>query len=151
MLIPTCITGGQPPSGCPSDQATLLASELVLPPRPGYLTTPPACPASGHWESTVALTYADGVTERLVTQQPCSPPPAPCRSRRQVVLAALARVGLRSITARYRGRRVVLDPRRPTIDLRGLPEGRYAVRITAITDSGKRLRFTRRYRTCSAR
>jgi hypothetical protein len=158
-LIPTCVTGGQPPSGCPFDQVRLLSSELVVPPyvtpAGSYFTTPPACPPSGRWRSQIVMTYADGVTERLFPEQPCAgagregaPPPVACRSRRRVVFAALARVGLRSFTAVLRGRRLRLDPRRPVLDLRGLPRGRYAVRVRAVTRSGKRLRFTRRYRTC---
>jgi hypothetical protein len=157
-LIPTCITGGQPPEGCPSDQVRLLSSELTVPPYEAggrsYFTTPPDCPPSGRWRTTVALMFADGVTARLEPEQPCASAPAPpgaraCRSRRVVVLAALARVRLRSIAAVYRGRRHRLDPKRPAIDLRGLPRGRYTVRVTAVTQTGRRLRFVRRYRTCT--
>lgn len=158
-LIPTCVTGGQPPSGCPADQVRLLASELVVPPyvtpAGSYFTTPRTCPPSGRWRSQIVMTYADGVTERLFPEQPCAAsgpakeePPRACRSRRRVVFAALARVGLRSFTAILRGRRLRLDPRRPVLDLGGLPRGRYAVRVRAVTKSGRRLRFTRRYRTC---
>ncbi len=158
-LIPTCITGGQPPEGCPTDQARLRASELVTPviERDGraYLTTPPTCPPSGRWQTPIVFTYADGVTERLVSEQPCEPPTAAaeraCHSRRRVMLSDLARRRLRTITARYRGRRVRLDPRRPVIDLRGLPRGRYAVRIVAVTRGGDRIRLVRRYRTCARR
>lgn len=161
--IPTCVTGGQPPEGCPDDQARLLRSEFAVPPYVAggrsYFTTPPECPPSGRWRSTVTLSYADGVTERVHPEQPCdaatdtSPatpqsPQSECRSRRQVVFRALARVGLRTITAALRGRRVRLDPRRPVLDLRGLPEGRYTVRVRAVTRRGTRLRFTRHYRTC---
>jgi hypothetical protein len=35
------------------------------------------------------------------------------------------------------------------VDLRGLPKGRFAVRIISVTRSGKRLQGTRRYRTCA--
>lgn len=156
-LIPTCITGGQPPQGCPDDQARLRASELITPviERDGraYFRTPPTCPPSGRWSSPVVLVYADGVTERLFPEQPCDPPAPPkeCRSRRQVVLEDLVRRRLRSITARYRGRRVRLDPRRPVVDLRGLRRGRYTVRITAKRRDGTRVRIVRRYRTCAPR
>jgi hypothetical protein len=34
------------------------------------------------------------------------------------------------------------------VDLRGLPRGRFAVRITALTTTGKAIRGTRHYRTC---
>lgn len=157
--IPTCVTGGSPPERCPSDQARLLTSGLELPPfvKDGrsYLTMPPTCPASGRWRTTVSLTFADGVVERFEPEHPCERPTperaaAACRSRRVVVLRALARVGLRSIVATVRGRRVRLDPRRPAVDLRGLPSGRYTVRFRATTKSGTRLAFVRRYRTCTA-
>jgi len=163
-LIPTCITGGQPPSGCPSDQARLLRSEIVLPPytRNGraYFTTPPACPPSGRWRSTITLTYGDGVSSTVHPEQPCAPtrdatqpatpPPAVtrCRSRRRVTFRALARAGMRRISAVVRGRRIRLDPRRPVLDLGGLPRGRYTVRVSGSTRSGRRVAFTRRYRTC---
>jgi hypothetical protein len=37
------------------------------------------------------------------------------------------------------------------VDLRGLPRGRFAVRITALTSTGRAIRGTRRYRTCAGR
>jgi hypothetical protein len=57
------------------------------------------------------------------------------------------------VTVRLRGVTRVLR-RRPwgtIIDLRGLPRGRFAVRITALTDTGRTIRGTRRYRTCRGR
>ena len=38
-----------------------------------------------------------------------------------------------------------------TVDLRGLPRGRFAVKITVKTVSGKTLKASRRYRTCTAK
>ncbi len=150
-LIPTCITGGQPPSGCPFDQSSLVANELVTPAitRDGrsYLTTPPTCPPSGRWVSPVILTYADGVTERLEPEQPCRAV-SECRSRRRVVLRGLARLRLRRVEAIVGGRRVRLHPRRPVIDLRGLRRGRHTVRVLAVRADGRRLTLVRRYRVC---
>ena len=40
---------------------------------------------------------------------------------------------------------------RAFVDLRGLVRGRYAVRVTATTTTGRRLVATRHYRTCSSR
>jgi hypothetical protein len=37
------------------------------------------------------------------------------------------------------------------VDLRGLPKGRFAVKITALTTTGKTLKGTRHYRTCAGR
>ena len=155
--IPTCITGGQPPEGCPFDQSRLVANELVTPPitRGGrsYFTTPPTCPSSRRWRSPVILTYADGVTERLYPEQPCQPAAAPsktCRSQRRVLLRRFVHMRLKSITAIVKGRRVRLNRRRPVIDLRGLPRGRYTVRITAVRNNGQRVRIVRRYRICGS-
>lgn len=99
--VPTCLTGGSPPTGCPFDQVTLLANHLTADAltvgegaqRRSYGTTPPTCPSSGAWETPVTLTYADGTVETVVTTQPCdrataaTAPPAstrraPARARR---------------------------------------------------------------------
>jgi hypothetical protein len=45
-----------------------------------------------------------------------------------------------------RGRRL-----RAPVDLRGLPRGRFTVRIVAVTRSGRRVTDTRRYVTCVPR
>jgi hypothetical protein len=46
--------------------------------------------------------------------------------------------------------RVVKSDRlRSTVNLRGLPKGRYIVRITVTTSSGRKFSGTRRYRTCT--
>jgi len=37
------------------------------------------------------------------------------------------------------------------VDLRGMPRGRFAVRIEAVTTDGRRLSHTRKYRTCEQR
>jgi len=43
------------------------------------------------------------------------------------------------------------QPWRATVDLVGLPKGKFKVRITALTRSGGTIRGTRTYRTCSAK
>jgi hypothetical protein len=57
------------------------------------------------------------------------------------------------VTVQLRGLSRVL--RRPPwgtiVDLRGLPRGRFAVQITALTSTGRTIRGTRRYRTCAGR
>ncbi len=73
--LPTCISGGSPPDGCPSDQASLLRNQLVIPKRGGYFTTPSTCPSSRAWRSRVKLYYGDGVLETVTTTQPCEPAP----------------------------------------------------------------------------
>ena len=74
--IPTCLSGGYAPQDCPSDQVRLISNELSIPPfvndaGHSYFTTPKRCPKSGAWSSPVILRFGDGVTETLVTQQPC--------------------------------------------------------------------------------
>jgi len=57
--VSTCLTGGQPPDGCPSDQATALANHLTVlpytlgqgPGRRSSSLTPPSCPSSGTWQT----------------------------------------------------------------------------------------------------
>jgi hypothetical protein len=79
--VPTCITGGNPPDGCPFDQLTLLANHLETVPisRGGrnYGTTPPTCPKSGRWRTRVKLYFGDGSVDDVITEAPCS------RSRRK--------------------------------------------------------------------
>jgi len=75
--VPTCLTGGQPPSGCPTDEDAVVSSDLSYPARTSqnriYLTTPASCPASGTWQNVLSFTYADGVTDTVTTSQACSP------------------------------------------------------------------------------
>lgn len=81
---PTCYPAFNPP-GCPVDNVLQMGSTMKIPPyvRGGraYMTTPPTCPKSGHWEEPVRFWWADGSGETVVTQQPCNRPPAPPRHR----------------------------------------------------------------------
>ena len=80
--VPTCLTGGEPPDGCPFDQITLLSNHLtVLPVTVGagasqrsYGSTPPTCPPSGRWQGPVTFYYADGTVETVVMQARCTRP-----------------------------------------------------------------------------
>jgi hypothetical protein len=74
--IPTCLNGGYAPQDCPSDQVSLISNELSIPPfvsdsGRSYFTTPRRCPKSGAWTSPVTFRFGDGVTETLITKQPC--------------------------------------------------------------------------------
>lgn len=79
--IPTCLGGGQPPDGCPTDQFTLLANHLTVHPesaghgahRRNYGTTPPSCPGSHRWRTRVTLRYADGSVDRVSPSVRCRP------------------------------------------------------------------------------
>jgi hypothetical protein len=78
--VPTCIGGGQPPSGCPFDQLTLLANHLRIVPRGvgrgrarrNYGTTPPKCPRSHRWLAPVTLYYADGSVDHVTPWARCT-------------------------------------------------------------------------------
>jgi len=77
-----------------------------------------------------------------------------CRSRRnfRIRLREPKADPLVRATVHVNGKRVkVLSGKRLTapVDLRGLPKGRYTVRISATTASGKEIKGTRRYRTCA--
>jgi hypothetical protein len=80
-----------------------------------------------------------------------------CVSRRHFRIRARrqrAGVTLISATVAVNGKRVaVRKGRRLTapVDLRGLPRGRFTVRISARTWDGRTITGTRRYRTCAPR
>jgi hypothetical protein len=77
---PTCYPS-VPPLGCPVDNALQVKSSIEAPPytKPSghrvrsYITTPPECPAEGHWATPVRFWWADGSVETVVTEQPCTP------------------------------------------------------------------------------
>jgi hypothetical protein len=76
--LPTCLTGGQPPDGCPFDEAVVLASPVVtrriVVGGRAYITTPPTCPARG-WRTKTTFTYGDGTVESVVTRGACNRAP----------------------------------------------------------------------------
>lgn len=41
--------------------------------RKAYMRTPPSCPASGAWTTTVVFFYRDGSTQELTAATPCQP------------------------------------------------------------------------------
>jgi len=79
---PTCFPS--PPAGqpCLDDDLLQLGSTSTMPEYTrtidgqlrAYATTPPTCPSSGHWETTVTFWWADGATDDVVTMQPCVAP-----------------------------------------------------------------------------
>jgi hypothetical protein len=64
------------------------------------------------------------------------------RNRVTLISAAVA-VNGRRVAVRRGGRLTA------PVDLRGLPKGRFTVRISALTDDGRAIVGTRRYRTCT--
>jgi hypothetical protein len=85
---------------------------------------------------------------------PGTRPPARCRSRRNFVIRLREPKRGRIVSARVyvNGKRVkvVRGKRlRARINLRGLPKGRYTVRVVVVTSTGRRITEKRRYRTCT--
>jgi hypothetical protein len=78
---PTCYPSARPP-GCLVDDALQIESIMAVPAYTRtiggtvrtYLTTPPACPSSGHWDTVVRLWWADGSVDTVTTEQPCAAP-----------------------------------------------------------------------------
>jgi len=71
--FPTCFPSE---AGCPVDDVLQLGSTMNVPAyvkgSRSYLTTAPACPASGHWATTIDYWWADGTKDTVLTAQPCA-------------------------------------------------------------------------------
>lgn len=72
---PTCFP--TPPTGCVDDHVLQTGATSFLPPytskKGSYATTPPTCPDTGYWTSTVDFWWKDGTFDHVVTRQPCNP------------------------------------------------------------------------------
>ena len=132
--------GGSPPPPAgttpPAAVATPPAVTLPLAPRPLPIARPP---------------LARLVFSRIVTGLPSV---RRCLSRRNFRIRLRSPAGARiaSATVFVNNRRVrVVRGRRLTapVDLRGLPRGRFSVKITVVMADGRRVSETRRYRTCA--
>ena len=67
---------GTPPDGGAVDVVQTRferISRVIEGVRRGYVTTPSVCPADGAWTNTLSFTYADGVTQTVVSPSPCQP------------------------------------------------------------------------------
>jgi hypothetical protein len=77
--LPTCFPT-LPGSDCIDEHLVQLTTSTMLPPYTessdgrvrSYATTPPNCPDTGAWQTTVELTWSDGSVDDVVTTQPCS-------------------------------------------------------------------------------
>ena len=71
---PSCFPA-PPAGGCADDYILQLKSATTIPAitRAGraYATTPPSCPSTGEWETTLRYWWSDGSTDAVVTRQPC--------------------------------------------------------------------------------
>jgi hypothetical protein len=78
--IPTCLAGGQPPTGCPADQSSIVHSDFTAAPwwagsgrhRRALVMTPPSCPRAGYWRGRATFRFADGFGESIGTRHPCT-------------------------------------------------------------------------------
>jgi len=84
---PTCVPPGQPPQ-CPFGEFAPKRVRVDAPPNSRTVdgvihngaTTPPTCPAIGHWTIRHGHTYSDGTTDTFVNELPCkATPPRPLR------------------------------------------------------------------------
>ncbi len=133
-----------------SGVAVLAVLRLIPPPEPTPPVAPPvAPPVSPPVTPPVAKKPAFTSVVKL-------PSARRCLSRRsfRIRLRAPKGVKLRSVTVTVSGHKVktVKGKRlRAPVDLRGLPKGRYTVRITVRLGNGTVLRGSRTYRTCAPR
>ena len=81
FAAPTCYPSVLLPA-CPTDNALQLGSDVSVAPYTktidgvvrSYETTPPSCPASGHWSITIQFWWKDGTTDTVTPEQPCTSP-----------------------------------------------------------------------------
>jgi hypothetical protein len=109
------------------------------------------CPHEDRYLAQYDLGYGECRASRGATIG--LPSTRPCRSRRSftIHLRRPKRGRIRSARVYVNGKRVrVLRGRRlrARVNLRGLPVGRYTVRVVVTTTRGRRIVETRRYRTC---
>ncbi|MGO9762652.1 MAG: hypothetical protein ACLP1Q_15455 [Solirubrobacteraceae bacterium] len=114
--------------------------------EPLRATAETPCPALSSGESALPG------TEGIIT----APPNKQCVSRRDFVIHVQQIKGLkyRRVGVDVDGRSVaVVKGARfhARVDLRGLPKGRYTVRITVLTTTGRQITGTRAYHTCAAK
>lgn len=149
------------PAGPTLDAASNSVSTTIAAPLPAVTPTP--VPTS---DPTVAPTAAPtpAPTAAPTTAPAVAPPPTfatvvtlptarRCVSRRRFRIRLVEPKGdaIRDATVHVNGKRVKVvkgSRLRAPVNLRGLPKGRFTVRITVRTTGGKTIKGTRRYRTC---
>ena len=102
---------GASPGGPPDFQTAVSAVDLSFPESTGYVTTPPSCPASGRWVATGTFGFADGTTQVVTGETPCTIAPKPPRGPASIQ----ASVKPRRVRA---GRRVRLEVKLRSSDSR---------------------------------
>jgi uncharacterized repeat protein (TIGR01451 family) len=119
--------------------------------------TASAPPSTAQPSSTPSTVTAPPLTRPLVAADVIKLPSTKrCVSRRRFRIRLVQPKGVKLVSAvvQVNGKRVkVVRGRRLTapVDLRGLPKGRFTVKITVKTSDGRTLKSARRYRTCVPR
>ena len=79
MPTTTCFPAPPPGVACADDYIMQLGTDSLIPRyvRAGrsYATTPPTCPATRYWNTTVHYEWSDGSVDDVVSRQPCRPRP----------------------------------------------------------------------------
>ena len=99
---PSCVPPGQPPE-CPFGEFAPKRVRVDVPPNSRTVdgvvhngaTTPPTCPASGHWTIRHTHTYSDGTSDTFVNDLPCTA--AAPRPLRVAVKPSRVRAGRRAV------------------------------------------------------
>jgi hypothetical protein len=122
-------------------------------PKGPLITTPPTCPATGHWTSTLTFTTADGGKYTVSSATPCHPAPVPPNVEPRSLTVALPRLARRQrarISIRIDGkfRRTLRGPlSRLKVSLTGLGCGRHSLVIVIRAPHRHVQRVRRMFRT----
>ena len=152
--------------GTPPEGTAARSQRGRFEPRSSYITTPPTCPASGHWVHRITWTYRDGVQQSAESRSPCrraadGDAPAirwfgvpracaskPFRAHFRVADAS----ALRSVRIRLDGRPLARSTHRRSsarIPVRELRAGRHTVEVTAVDAAGNSAVRAFGFRRCS--
>jgi hypothetical protein len=140
-------TGAAPPPPPPAGGA---ASAPVSGAPAGGATATPSATAPARGLPRLPVAFGNNGVFALPSNRSCvSRRHFRIRIRRQragvTLISAAVSVNGRRVAVRM-GRRLTAP-----VDLRGLPEGRFTVRVSALTADGRAIAGSRRYRTCAAK
>ena len=164
------VTPGGPPDGMSAAREAYI--EFPISRGDGgksFITTPPACPASGRWTARFEWTNADGNSYSNKDDMQCTSPPSPPADVRRPAIHASGIPGRcvkRSFRASFRivdasalrsvrvtlGRRELSTSSRKALTVRvparRLRPGRHAIRVVAVDANGNRGSRKFRFRRC---
>ena len=130
------------PGGPPDGRTSIREIHLKVD-RPGFVTTPPSCPAAGRWSYGASFTFTDGGSSRPTGTMPCDLPAlvlgvAPKRVRAGTTRTMRFTVAsgnpgcARGATVRFAGRRMTTDSR-----------GRASARVRFVRVKGHNVRASK--------